>query len=127
MALSAKRFQKYQELLEYISIAARPQLKALCHYLHSDLVKLITDIAYNLLYNRSLPLEAEQRVSLRKHKHILRQLAIGPGSVEQKRKLLRKKGHILLPELVKPVLDKLVYGDDQQRTNSISKSNASTD
>ena len=60
---------------EYITIAARPQLKVLCHNLHIDLIKLITDIAYNLLYNRSLPLEAAQRVSLRKHKHDIRQLA----------------------------------------------------
>ncbi len=132
MAASTKRFKKYQELLEYISIAARPQLKTLCHNLHSELVQLITDIAYNLLYNRTLPIEIKHRAGLRQHKQSIRKLAVRPGSLAQKQKLLRQKGHLFLPELVKPVLDHLVYpatedaDNNELRTTTVSKGDSGT-
>lgn len=119
-------FTKYKELLEYISIATRQQLKAFCHHLHVELIRLITDLTYNLLYNTKLSINAAHIPTLRRHKRTLKVIGSRTGSLNKKRKTLRQKGHLFLPQLVKPVLEQL-ENDDNDRTGAISESDASAE
>jgi hypothetical protein len=58
-----------------------------------------------LLYNSNLPIENKD--TLKSHKKILKKLADRSGPIEQKRKLLKKHGHHILPSVAHPVLQKL--------------------
>lgn len=100
MATQVKDLKKYRQLLEYISIASRPELLAICNNLHEAVVKLLADVAFNLLYNPTIPIGASHMPNLKRHKRVIRELAARPGKVSKKRALLKTKGHVFLPSML---------------------------
>src|SRR5271156_684446 len=106
-AAKQKSVRKYWELLEYVTVASRDQLQVLCHYLKDIFVQLLTDIAFNMLYNIKMPMSEAHRENLKKHKPVIRRLADRTTSNSKKRTLLRTHGHKFLPALVTPFVDGL--------------------
>src|SRR6185436_4926095 len=101
---SSSDISKFRELLEYMTIATQSQLKRICEKLHRDLVILLTNIAYQLLYSKNIALSDEHRVLLKKHKKHIKALSNKRFSLKNKRALLKNKGHLFLA----PMLDHLV-------------------
>src|SRR6185436_20697703 len=100
---------RYHELLEYLTIASKPQLTAICANLHESLLRLFTDIAFNLMYNKHMNLKVNHLEGLKKHKNAIKKLAARHRgkrlTVNGKRRLMRVHGPNILPVLAAPVLD----------------------
>ena len=96
----AKNVLKNRELLEYISIANKHQLKSIFYKPSPTVVQLFSDISYQILFNPSVSVDPASKEYLSKYKKLIRQLAAKTGvSKTQKTKLFTGKGHLFVSEL----------------------------
>lgn len=100
----ATHFKKNRELFEFLSVASRQQLKALCKQLPEHIVDLLASIARNVIENPSIELTQPQKRVLKLNKVHILQLAHRKNSLKRKQEILRHKGHIIIPHLVTPTL-----------------------
>ena len=101
----AKVVVKNRELLEYISIASKRQLKNIFFRPSPVVVQLFADITYQILYNPTTVVEPQAREHLAKYKKFIRQLAAKTGvSKTEKNKIFSSKGHLFLSELAQVIL-----------------------
>lgn len=74
----------------------------------TDIVKGVSELALNVLYNKHFVLTAQQKRNLKKYKPILKKLADSKISVLTKQRLLVKRGKKVIPVLLRVALPYLV-------------------
>lgn len=81
----------------------------LCAKSDTKLIKTILDFALNALFNNSIQLSVSDKASLAPHKRILLFLCEKKTSLQEKKLLIGKKGHLFVVPLLKSLLPKLLH------------------
>lgn len=92
----------------YVLKAAHPKMrKLLIKHVHPEVIKTISEIAYNTL-NGNNKISVRSKNSLCKYKKELRSMACLKGSVASKRKIILQRGAGFLPALLGTVLSGII-------------------
>lgn len=90
-----------------------------------DIVKGVSELALNVLFNKNFELTAQQKTSLKKYKPILEKLADSNISLRIKQRLLIKQGKKVILTLLRvtlPYLAQHVQGDGSGSTDGVAAS-----
>jgi len=114
----SKTLEKNRELIEFVSIARKHQLKELFTRPSPVVVQLFADIAYQVVYNKATTIQPEARERLSKYKKSLHQLAAKTRVTKAaKARLIASKGHLFLSDLSLVILQQT---DQPTTTNAIT-------
>ena len=92
--------QKHADILKVLAMCKNPLKNAIINAGDKALIETLCDCAQNIL-NGSIKMTSHEKACLRRHKHLLRNLA-HPQCLQQKKEVLQKGG--FLSSLLAPVL-----------------------
>jgi len=102
----SRRLRDNADFLRVLAKANPKLRRAILECCHNELIKAICEVTLNVL-SGVVPLNAQQKGKLKRHKKILRALADRKVSTKKKKEHLNQTGGNFLPALIPPVLTAL--------------------